>query len=450
MGHHQDVDGAAESEAEGDRQEDARHPKLRHDAKRHRERIGENDEVDRSRDVRHVDGDEPRQPQAREPSHDAREALGIERRWQHRCRLVGRIDLRAGEVPDVGDRRKEIARELVDFLQMTAIEQERRPLERRKRGHPLVFEAQRHGNRPALRRMPLQHASDFGQPAVELAGDFCKHRNQPLAVELPHVCRTLPPAFQCGGQLRKPMDQAPPRPAGLPDFVAVDLRTVEQISKTRQHLRGLLPEGLGPHHGFTDGRREVVRGELALRGREPTDGILEGLTAAGRPDQEKDQAVAHDAQRRFLGTRDDCLKIVQRVGAAGKGKERYREPGDVPEIPSRGTRHHVGAEAGEEAHADQEQPAILREQGNERDGRHTPQKGPAQPQQALVQRFSDGRQGAERHGKGGPIGIFPVHGKRDAIGKHHGERGLDRRLDPIRQQSLVRHVCQHAQFERRA
>ena len=32
------------------------------------------------------------------------DVLGIERRWQERCRLVGRIDLRAGEVPDVGDR----------------------------------------------------------------------------------------------------------------------------------------------------------------------------------------------------------------------------------------------------------------------------------------------------------------------------------------------------------
>ena len=110
-------------------------------------------------------------------------------------RLVGRIDLRAGEVPDVGDRLKEIARELVDFLQVTAIEEERGPVERRKRSHPLVFEVQRHRNRPALRRMPLQHAPDFGEPAVELTGEFCKLRNQPLAVDLPHVCRTLPHAF---------------------------------------------------------------------------------------------------------------------------------------------------------------------------------------------------------------------------------------------------------------
>ena len=291
--------------------------------------------------------------------------------------------------------------------------------------------------------MALQHASDFGEPAVELAGEFCKPRNQPLAIDLAHLSRTLPAAFRRAGQLSKPMDQAPPRVAGLPDFVGVDLRAVEQITKTRQHLRDLSPEGLWVRvMGFTDGRREIVRGELAMRGREPTDCILEGFTAAGRPDQEKDQAVAHDAQRCFLDTGYDCLKIVQRVGAAGQGKERYREPGDVPEIPSGSTRHHVGAEAGEEAHADQEQPAILREQGNESDGRHTPQKSPAQPQQALAQQFSDSRQGAERHGKGGPIRIFPVHGKRDAIGKHHGERGLDRRLDPIRQQSLVRHGCQ--------
>ena len=127
VGHHQDVDGASESEAECKRQEGARDRKLRRDAKRHRERIGENDEPDRFRDVRHVKGDEPRQPQAREPSCDAREALGIERRWQQRYRLVGRIDLRAGEVLDVGDRLKEIARELVDFLQVTAIEEERGP-----------------------------------------------------------------------------------------------------------------------------------------------------------------------------------------------------------------------------------------------------------------------------------------------------------------------------------
>ena len=62
--------------------------------------------------------------------------------------------------------------------------------------------------------------------------------------------------------------------------------------------------------------------------------------------------------------------------------------------------------------------------------------------------FVSCRQGTERHGKGGPISMFPVHGKGDAIGKHRGERGLDCRLDPIRQYSLVRHVCQQARCER--
>ena len=113
-----------------------------------------------------------------------------------------------------------------------------------------------------------------------------------------------------------------------------------------------------------------------MRGREPTDCILEGFTAAGRPDQEPDQAVAQETQRCFLGTSYDCLEIVQSVGAAGKRKERYREPGDIPEIPPGITGHHVGAKAGKNAHADQEQPAILREQGNESDGRQTSQKGP--------------------------------------------------------------------------
>ena len=37
--------------------------------------------------------------------------------------------------------------------------------------------------------------------------------------------------------------------------------------------------------------------------------------------------------------------------------------------------------------------------------------------------------------------MSPVHGKGDAIGKHRGERGLACRLDPIRQHSLVRHLC---------
>ena len=37
--------------------------------------------------------------------------------------------------------------------------------------------------------------------------------------------------------------------------------------------------------------------------------------------------------------------------------------------------------------------------------------------------------------------MSPVYGKRDAIGQHHGERGLDWRLDPIRHHALVRHMC---------
>src|SRR5450631_603060 len=156
------------------------------------------------------------------------------------------------------------------------------------------------------------------------------------------------------------MDQAPPRVAGLPNLVAVDLRAVEQTTKTRQHLRGLAPEGFWARiMGFTDSRREIVRGELAMRGCEPTGCILEDFTATGRPDQEPDQAVAHDTQRCFLGPGYNRLKIVQRVGAASKYEERYREPGDEPEIPSGSARHHVGAEAGKDAHSDQEQPAIL-------------------------------------------------------------------------------------------
>ena len=80
-----------------------------------------------------------------------------------------------------------------------------------------------------------------------------------------------------------------------------------------------------------------------------------------------------------------------------------------------------------EAHADQtaSDPAGTE---NKTDGRQTPQNGPRKPQQALIQRFSASRQGTERHGKGGPISMFPVHGKRDAIGEYRGERGLDCRL----------------------
>src|SRR5215472_7842186 len=173
------------------------------------------------------------------------------------------------------------------------------------------------------------------------------------------------------------MDQAPPRVAGLPYFVAVELRAIQQTTKTREHLRGLSLECLWSRiMGFTDGRREIVRGALAMRDCEPTDCILEGFTGTRRPDEEPDQAVAHDTQRCFPGTSYSCLKIVQRVGAAGKCNERRREPSNEPEIPSGSTRHHVGAEPGKYAHADQELPAILREQGVESDGRQTPQKGP--------------------------------------------------------------------------
>src|SRR5262245_65223879 len=99
------------------------------------------------------------------------------------------------------------------------------------------------------------------------------------------------------------MDQAPPRAAGLPYVVAVDLHSVEQATKTRLHLHGLSPEGFRAGvMGFTDRRRENLGGELPMRGREPTDCILEGFTATGRPDQEPDQAVAHQTQRCFLGT----------------------------------------------------------------------------------------------------------------------------------------------------
>ncbi len=59
VGHHHDIDGASESEAECNRQVGARDRSLWHDGKRHRERIGEYDEPDRVRDVRHVKGDEP-------------------------------------------------------------------------------------------------------------------------------------------------------------------------------------------------------------------------------------------------------------------------------------------------------------------------------------------------------------------------------------------------------
>src|SRR5262245_57730285 len=289
--------------------------------------------------------------------------------------------------------------------------------------------------------MPLQHAADLDEPVIEPGSEFRKLRQQPPKVEFPDLRETLPPTFGRAGQLRQPMDQASPCVAGLPYVVAVDLRAVEQATKTRLHLHDLSPESFRAGvMDFTDRRRENLGDELALSGHEPTDRILEGLTATGRPDQEPDQAVARQTQRCFLGTGDNRLKIIDRVGAAGKCKERYREPGNLPEIPSGRTGHHVGAEAGEDGHADQAQPAILPEQSNESDGREANLRGPGQPQQALVQRFSDRRQGTERHRKGSPIGMSPVHGKGDAIGKHDGECSLDCRLDAIRQDPLGWHV----------
>ena len=214
---------------------------------------------------------------------------------------------------------------------MTAIEEERSLAERRKRSHSLIFEVQRHSSRPALRGTPLQHASDLGEPAVEFSSEFWKLRHQPLTVVLPDVCEALPPSFERAGQLRKLTDQGPPRAAGLPYFVAVDLRAVEQAAKTRQHLRGLSSEGFWARvRRITDCRREIVNCELAMSGREPTDCILKGFTGTGRPNQEPDQAVAEDTQRCFLGTSYNCLKIINRVGAASKGKERRREPGNIP------------------------------------------------------------------------------------------------------------------------
>ena len=274
VGHHQDVDGASDSEAEHKRQEEARDGKLRHEAKRQCERIGKGDEPDRFRHVRQVKGDEPREPETREPTSDAREALRIERRWQRRYRFTRRIDLRAGEVLDVGDR----------------------------------------------------------------------------------------------------------------------LNEAQQTTKTRLQLRDLSPRGLRRSRSIncTYGRREIVRGELAMRDCELADCILERLTSTGRPDQEPDQAVARDTERCFPGTGYGSLEIVHRVGGdAGKCNDRHREPGNVPEIRPGSARHHVGAKADKDAHAYQELPAILRKQDDESDGCQTPKKGPGKPQQTVVQRFSD-------------------------------------------------------------
>src|SRR5262249_15683667 len=235
---------------------------------------------------------------------------------------------------------------------MSAVDQQRSLVELRKRGNPVLFEVQRHGSRPARRRMPVEHVSDFGETAVELGSESWKLRHQPLTVELPHLRKTLPPALGRAGQLRKLLDQTPPGAVRLPCFVAVDLRAVEQTTKTREPLRGLSPERFHLHiMRFTDCRREIARGELTMDGYQPADCVLKDFAGGGRPDQEPDQAVAQDAQRCFLGTEYDRLKIIGSVGAAGERKEWNGEPGHVPEIPSGRAEHHEGAEAGKNAHA---------------------------------------------------------------------------------------------------
>jgi hypothetical protein len=57
-------------------------------------------------------------------------------------------------IPSVKKRVKEIERELVDIVQMAAVQEKRSLVELRKRGDPSVFEVQPHGSGPALRRMP--------------------------------------------------------------------------------------------------------------------------------------------------------------------------------------------------------------------------------------------------------------------------------------------------------
>jgi hypothetical protein len=191
---------------------------------------------------------------------------------------------------------------------------------------------------------------------------------------------------------------------------------------------------------LTDGSREIMREELALDDHQPADGIFEGVTRAGRPEDKPDRAVAQDANCRFLETEDDRLKIVDRVDAAGDRKQRRAEPSHVPEIPARRAERHEGAEADENAHAGQERPAILGESGDQGQGGQAGQNSPRQPQHALVQRFADGRQGTERHRKTGPVRVVPIHGQGDAIGEHHGERRLRRGLDAIGKNLPANHL----------
>src|SRR5215470_16692486 len=289
--------------------------------------------------------------------------------------------------------------------------------------------------------MPVEHVSDFGEPPIEFGSKSWKLRHQPPTVELPHLRKTLPPPLGRAGQLRELLDQAPPGVLRFPCFVAVNLRAVEQTTKTRAHLRGLSPERFHLHIvRLTNCRREIARGELTMDGHQSADCIFKDFTGAGRPNQEPDQAVAQDAQCSFLCTEYDRLKIIGSVGAAGEREERNGEPGHVPEIPSGRAEHLKGAEADKDAHASQEQPAFLREQSNKSEGRQAPQECSRQPQQALVQGLADSRQRTERHRKAGPIRIVPVHGKGNAIGKHRGKRCLYCGLDPIRKYSLVGHV----------
>src|SRR5262249_11639469 len=182
-------------------------------------------------------------------------------------------------ISDAGDCLKEIARERVDCLQMSAVDQQRSLMELRKRGNPVLFEVQRHGSWPARRRMSVEHVSDFGKPVVERGRESWKLRHQPLTVELPHFRKTLPPALGRAGQLRKLLDQAPPGVVRLPCFVAIDLRAVEQTTKTREHLRGLSPERLHLRiMRFTDCRREIAGGELTMDGHQPADCVLKDFT----------------------------------------------------------------------------------------------------------------------------------------------------------------------------
>src|SRR5262249_19853536 len=140
MRHHECVDGASESEAERIRKKHDGDLDLRHDAKRHRNRIRKNNEINRVREVRNVKAGKQGQPQAREPSCNAGEALRIECRWQERLHITNRNDFRAREILDAGDCLEKIRWERVDCLQMSAVNQQRSLVELRKRGTPALLE----------------------------------------------------------------------------------------------------------------------------------------------------------------------------------------------------------------------------------------------------------------------------------------------------------------------